>query len=74
VKKLRAALTKDLADQKKYYEYLRASQPQFSGAFDGDMQDVEQYQRYLENMENAYNPKAVVPELPKAADTGRKQP
>ena len=48
---------------------MRVSQPQFAAAFDGDMQDVEQYQRFLENMENAYNPKPPVQELPKAADS-----
>ena len=70
-KKLREALTKDLADQKKYYQYMRTSKPDFASAFDGDMQDVEQYEAMLENMENSFNPKPQIQELPKPADSGK---
>ena len=71
-KKLRTALTKDLADQKKYYQYMRTSKPDFASAFDGDMQDVEQYEAMLENMENSFNPKPQIQELPKPADSGKR--
>jgi MFS family permease len=54
--KVKAALKKDLTDQKNYYNYLKSEKPDYYPAFQNDEQDCDQYLRYLESMEKTYNP------------------
>jgi hypothetical protein len=58
--KVKTALKKDLADQKKYYEYLKTEKPDYYPAFENDEHDCDQYLRYLDNMEKAYNPQSTI--------------
>jgi hypothetical protein len=68
--KVKAALIKDLTDQRNYYNYLRTARPQYYGAFEGDAQDAEQYLKYIENMDNVYGQNPVIPERQRnAADS-----
>jgi len=73
--KVKAALHKDLTDQKNYYNYLKNEKPDYYPAFASDEQDCDQFLKYLDNMEKVYNPQStIVTEHPgqKAADSTKK--
>jgi len=73
--KVKAALTKDLQDQKRYYDYLKRERPDQYPPFAGDEDDCDQYLRIIQNMENAYNPQQQPVERPRqdsAGDTTRR--
>jgi hypothetical protein len=68
--KLKAALKKDLTEQKNYYNYLKNEKPDYYPAFAGEEQDCDQYLGYLDNMEKMFNPqKTIVTEHPKQKDS-----
>ncbi len=74
--KVKAALKKDLTEQKNYYNYLRNEKPDYYPAFEGDDMECDQYLRYLDNMEKMYHPQdTIVTENPvrkDSADSTRK--
>jgi hypothetical protein len=68
--KLKAALKKDLTEQKNYYNYLKNEKPDYYPAFAGEEQDCDQYLGYLDNMEKMFNPqKTIITEHPKQKDS-----
>lgn len=71
VNKLKAALQKDLTQQKAYYNYLKTDKPDFyTGDLQNDDQISDQYLKIIENMEKQYNPqKTIVTENPKRTDS-----
>ena len=66
--KVKAAIRKDLEDQKKYYEYLKTEKEEFYNSISRDA-DINDYMiKILESIESSYNPQAVpVPENPRRA-------
>ena len=71
--KVKAALRKDLNDQKKYYDYLRTEKEEFFNSISRDA-DINDYMiKILETIEGNYSPKtAPVPENPaRSGDTTR---
>lgn len=68
--KVKAALRKDLTDQKNYYNYLKNEKPDYYPSFAGDEQDCDQFLGYLDNLEKMYNPqKTIVTENPGRRDS-----
>jgi hypothetical protein len=58
--KVKAALKKDLTDQKNYYNYLKNEKPDYYPSFQDDEQFCSQYLQYLDNMEKAFNPQSTI--------------
>ena len=73
INKVRSALIKDLTDQKNYYNYIKSEKEEFYSAFYNDEQDADQLQRMIEQMDNTYNPKTIVPESPARKDSPAKK-
>ncbi|HEU0064661.1 MAG TPA: DUF2723 domain-containing protein, partial [Flavisolibacter sp.] len=74
--KLKQAITKDLTDQKKYYNYLKNYKEDFYAQLANEDQDCDQLLRILDQWDKMYNPKNTnVKEVPgqlrNAADSGR---
>ncbi len=65
--KIKAALRKDLNEQKVYYDYLRVNKPEFYGSFAGDAAEADQYLQYINNMESVYGQQPVIPERQRSA-------
>ncbi|MFL5787206.1 MAG: DUF2723 domain-containing protein, partial [Flavisolibacter sp.] len=74
--KLRQAISKDLNDQKKYYNYLKNYKEEYYAPFANDEQDCDQYLRILDQWEKQYNPSpANVKEIPgQLRDSGKGAP
>ena len=68
--KVKAALRKDLTDQKNYYNYLKSEKPDYYPSFESDEQDCDNYLSYLDNMDKVYNPQnTIVTEQPGRRDS-----
>jgi hypothetical protein len=70
VNKLKAALKKDLTDQRNYYNYLKNEKPDYYPAFESDDRESEMYLGHLDNLEKTYNPQSsIVTENPGRRDS-----
>lgn len=69
--KIKAALRKDLTEQKKYYDYIKSEKPNYAGSFGPDEEFCDQVLNYINTLEKQATPLVVPNELPKAADSGR---
>ncbi len=68
--KVKAALRKDLTDQRNYYNYLKSEKPDYYPSFESDERDCDNYLSYLDNMDKVYNPKnTIVTEQPGRRDS-----
>jgi hypothetical protein len=55
--KLKQAITKDLTDQKKYYNYLKNYKEDFYAQLANEDQDCDQLLRIMDQLDKTYNPK-----------------
>jgi len=68
--KVKAALRKDLTDQRNYYNYLKSEKPDYYPSFESDERDCDNYLSYLDNMDKVYNPQnTIVTEQPGRRDS-----